>query len=90
MSFDKAAYNKAYNRERYAGISFRINKETEKDIAEALREQSNIKEYICRLIRADVKRKQRRGRMADEPRGREDPQGHPALSVRGGGDGRFQ
>lgn len=60
MSFDKAEYNKAYNKERYAGISFRINKETEKDIAEALKGQRNIKEYICKLIRADVKRQRRR------------------------------
>lgn len=64
MSFDKKAYNAAYNKQNYAGISFRINKETEKDIAEALREQSNVKEYICRLIRSDVKRQRRRAGWA--------------------------
>lgn len=64
MSFDKAAYNNAYNKERYVGISFRINKETEKDIAEALKEQRNIKEYICKLIRSDVKRQRRRAGWA--------------------------
>lgn len=64
MSFDKTAYNNAYNRERYIGVSFRINKITEKDIADALKDVTNMKEYICRLIRADVKRKQRRAGWA--------------------------
>lgn len=60
MSFDKAAYNNAYNKEKYLGVSFRINRTTEKDIADALKDVANMKEYICRLIRADVKKKQRR------------------------------
>lgn len=60
MSFDKQAYTAAYNKDRYIGVSFRINKQTEKDIADALKDVTNMKEYICRLIRADVKRKQRR------------------------------
>ena len=64
MSFDKAAYNNAYNKEKYLGVSFRINKQTEKDIADALKDVSNMKEYICRLVRADVKKRQRRAGWA--------------------------
>lgn len=60
MSFDKKAYNNAYNKENYLGVSFRINRTTEKDIADALKDVSNMKEYICRLIRADARKRQRR------------------------------
>lgn len=60
MSFDKVAYNNAYNKEKYLGVSFRINRISEKDIADALKDVTNMKEYICKLIRADVKRRQRR------------------------------
>lgn len=64
MSFDKSAYTNAYNKEKYLGVSFRINRISEKDIADALKDVTNMKEYICRLIRADVKRKQRRAGWA--------------------------
>lgn len=60
MSFDKIAYNNAYNKEKYTNVSFRINRITEKDIADVLKDVTNMKEYICKLIRADVKRRQRR------------------------------
>lgn len=64
MSFNKQIYNNAYNREKYTGVSFRINKITEKDISDALSEQDNVKEYICRLIRADVRKRQRKAGWA--------------------------
>lgn len=60
MSFNKTEYNNAYNKANYLGVSFRINRTTEKDIADALKDVENIKAYICKLIRADVRKKQRR------------------------------
>jgi len=60
MAFNKVAYNNAYNKDKYIGVSFRVNRETEKHIADALKAQPNIKEYICKLITADQKRKERK------------------------------
>ena len=64
MSFNKTTYNNAYNKQNYIGVSFRINRTTEKDVADALKAVDNIKAYICKLIRADVKKKQRRAGWA--------------------------
>lgn len=52
----KQIYNNAYNKAKYTGISFRINNVTEKDIKEMLDLQDNLKAYICKLIRGDIKR----------------------------------
>lgn len=60
MAFNKQDYNNNYNRDKYIGVSFRVNRETEKDIADALKAQDNMKAYICGLILADQKRKERK------------------------------
>lgn len=60
MAFSKAEYNNNYNKQNYIGVSFRVHKHNDKDIADALKGQENMKEYICRLIRADVRKRQRR------------------------------
>lgn len=60
MAFNKQSYNNAYNKDKYIGVSFRVNRETEKDIADALKAQDNMKAYICGLILADQKRKERK------------------------------
>ncbi len=60
MAFNKQDYNNNYNRGKYIGVSFRVNRETEKDIADALKAQDNMKAYICGLILADQKRKERK------------------------------
>ena len=60
MAFNKQDYNNNYNRDKYIGVSFRVNRETEKDIADALKAQENMKAYICGLILADQKRKERK------------------------------
>ena len=52
----KQLYNNAYNKANYTGISFRINNTTEHDIKEMLDMQDNLKAYICKLIRGDIKR----------------------------------
>lgn len=52
----KQIYNNAYNKANYTGVSFRINNVTEKDIKEMLDMQENLKAYICKLIRGDIKR----------------------------------
>lgn len=70
MGFNKQSYNNDYNKSNYIGVSFRVNKQTEKHIADALKAQDNIKAYICGLILADQKRKERkagfvRSRSAD-------------------------
>lgn len=60
MAFNKQDYNNTYNKDKYIGVSFRVNRETEKDIADALKAQPNMKAYICGLILADQKRRERR------------------------------
>lgn len=60
MAFNKQSYNNAYNKDKYIGVSFRVNRETEKYIADALKVQDNVKAYICGLILADQKRKERK------------------------------
>lgn len=60
MAFNKQDYNNTYNKDKYIGVSFRVNRETEKDIADALKAQPNMKAYICGLILADQRRKERK------------------------------
>lgn len=60
MAFNKQDYNNTYNKDKYIGVSFRVNRETEKDIADALKAQPNMKAYICGLILADQKRRERK------------------------------
>lgn len=61
MSFNKQAYNNEYNKKTYTGISFRLNNVTDKDILDCLKQsEGNMKEYICKLIRSDIKTRERR------------------------------
>lgn len=60
MTYDKQTYNNAYNKNKYVGVSFRISTSADQDIIDALKEQENVKAYICKLIRSDQKRRARR------------------------------
>lgn len=56
MTFDKTKYNNEFNKRNYTGVSFRLNSEKEANIIEHLKKQENLKEYICKLVSADMKR----------------------------------
>ena len=60
---NKMEYNNAYNKQNYTGISFRLNSRTESDLICWIRQQENTKEYICDLIRKDIKRQSKRIRQ---------------------------
>ena len=59
MSFDKKAYNNAYNKERYKGISFRLDIKEDADVIAFLTSSDlNTKQLICKLVRTEMKRRQ--------------------------------
>ena len=62
MAFNKQSYNDKYNKENYKTVSFRVNKKDDQKILEHLKEQPNLKEYICGLVAKDLQRlESRRG-----------------------------
>ena len=58
--FDKKAYTAEYNRKTYHNYTIRFNQGTEADIIKRISEEGGPKDYITRLIRADIKARQRR------------------------------
>lgn len=60
MSFDKKAYNNAYNKKKYTGVSFRLHSVNDADVLEALKDIPNVKEYLCKLVRQDKRRNERK------------------------------
>lgn len=58
--FNKIAYNAEYNRKTYHNYTIRFNQQTEADIIRRISEEGGPKDYITRLIRADIKARQRR------------------------------
>ena len=47
-------YNKAYNKEHYKSISFRLNMDSESDVITHLSKKPNLKAYIVGLIAEDM------------------------------------
>ena len=60
MSFDKKKYNNEYNKKTYTGISFRLHTVNDADVLDALKDISNVKEYLCKLIRQDKRKNERK------------------------------
>lgn len=60
MSFDKKAYNNAYNKKTYTGVSFRLHSVNDADVLDALKDVTNVKEYLCKLVRQDKRRNERK------------------------------
>jgi len=59
MSFDKIAYNNAYNAKNYTGISIRLHNTDDADVIDFLRSSDlNTKALICKLVRTEMKRRQ--------------------------------
>lgn len=59
MSFNKQAYNNAYNKEKYKGISIRLDINDDADVIEFLTSSKlNTKALICKLVRTEMKRRQ--------------------------------
>jgi len=60
----RAAYNNAFNRDNYTGVSFRLNNRTEQDVIDVLKSAGSVKAYIVKLIRTDQRRRDaRNGRV---------------------------
>lgn len=57
---NRTAYNNAYNKANYIGVSFRLDKVNDMDVLQMLQMQSNSKAYICKLVRTDIKRQKAR------------------------------
>lgn len=53
----KLAYNNEYNREHYRSFSIRYDVKKEKHIVKWLEKQAHLKEYVTKLIEADMKKK---------------------------------
>lgn len=51
---NKIAYNNAFNKENYKGISFRLSYSSESELIEWLDNFDNKKDYIISLIRKDM------------------------------------
>lgn len=56
----KMIYNNAYNKANYTGISFRLNSTSDADVLAMLKAQDNLKAYICKLVMADIRQKERK------------------------------
>lgn len=56
----KMAYNNAYNKTNYTGVSFRLNNTSDAEVLAMLKAQDNLKAYICTLVMADIRQKERR------------------------------
>ena len=61
MTKDRLAYNNAYNKANYKGISIRLNAKTESDIIKWLAEK-DTKATIVQLIRKEMRLEKRRER----------------------------
>lgn len=70
--FNKADYTAAYNKNNYHSYTIRFNINSESDIIRRISEEGSAKEYITRLIQADIKARKRKdplqitGRKASE------------------------
>lgn len=56
----KMIYNNAYNKANYTGISFRLNSTSDAEVLAMLKAQDNLKAYICKLVMADIRQKERK------------------------------
>lgn len=56
----KMAYNNAYNKTNYTGVSFRLNNTSDAEVLAMLKAQANLKAYICKLVMADIRQKERK------------------------------
>lgn len=56
----KMAYNNAYNKTNYTGVSFRLNNTSDAEVLAMLKAQDNLKAYLCRLVMADIRQKERK------------------------------
>ena len=56
----KMDYNNAYNKENYTGISFRLKSTSDAEVLAMLKAQDNLKAYICKLVMADIRQKERK------------------------------
>ena len=52
--FNKNNYTKSYNKKIYKNYSFRLNKDTEKDIIDFIEMQSDKKNYFVSLVKKDM------------------------------------
>ena len=66
--FNKADYTAAYNKANYHSYSIRFNNASEADIIRRITEEGGPKDYITRLIRADIKARERRNPRILTPR----------------------
>ena len=58
--FNKAAYTADYNKSNYHSYTIRFNIRSEGDIIRRISEEGSAKEYITRLIQADIKARKRK------------------------------
>ena len=56
----KQAYNNAYNKTNYTGVSFRLNNTSDAEVLAMLKSQDNLKAYICKLVMSDIRQKERK------------------------------
>ncbi|MCI6272658.1 MAG: hypothetical protein MR601_06925 [Erysipelotrichaceae bacterium] len=52
--FNKNNYTKTYNKKNYKNYSFRLNKDTEKDVIDFIEMQSDKKNYFVSLVKKDM------------------------------------
>lgn len=53
----KINYNYKYNKDNYIMFSFRLNKETQKELIEKLQQEKNKAGYLAKLIQEDLNQK---------------------------------
>ncbi len=61
----KLNYNNEYNRNNYRSFSVRFNNKTETDVIQWLESREGIKSYIIGLIKADMRKEQKKADSAD-------------------------
>lgn len=67
--FNKADYTAAYNKANYQSYTIRFNVKSEADLIRRIQEEGSAKEYIARLIRADIKARKRKDPLQVTGRG---------------------
>lgn len=67
--FNKADYTASYNKSNYHSYTVRFNIKSENDIISRIAEEGGAKEYITRLIRADIKARKRKDPLQITGRG---------------------
>ncbi len=70
----KLDYNNSYNRKNYRSFSIRYNTESEKEYIEWLESRKELKAYITQLIKADIKKRNRRKNKLLKEQKKEEPE----------------